>query len=315
MYFGIDGGQTKTVGVILSDKGTILAKRTISGMPYNGELHQKCLSELNQLVSSLCDEAHITRESIQHLCGGLCGIDNEKQAIDKRILISKALQLPAQKISLVNDAIIALWAGSKKQSAILLQHGTAFTSAIRKSSNESLLFDSTDIGRIFDIRQELLVLVARMIDGRKKSTSLKDETLSFFNIDDEKEFGFAIDYEVVPLEKQRATVDLIFHSWLNGDLGASELIEKAAEEYGAMITIMLRNCDRDSVDVIMGGGLLNRAPDSFFPLCQRYIRTEKKIQLCRPVLEPVLGAGLYAMAQEGQSTDKAFQKLTRISYK
>lgn len=315
MYVGIDGGQTKTVGVILSAEGEILAQREIGGMPFNGELTENFLRQFRELLEQLCEKAMILKSEIKQFCGGLCGIDNEQQKVEKAAILSKALTLPKEKITLVNDAIIALWAGTNSPAALLLQHGTAFTSAVRDSNGVTRLFDSTDIGRIFDIRQELLILVARMIDGRKNATPLKEKLLQFFHIEDEKEFGFVIDYEIVPLEKQRATVELIRNAWLEGDIEATQLIDSAAEDYAGMIKVMLNQCTNEEISIVMGGGLLNRLPDSFFELCRKHIHTEKQIHFCRPALKPVLGAALYAAARDGFSASELFEKLCSYTNK
>ncbi len=295
MFLGIDGGQTKVVGVILSSSGEILARKTTGAMPFMGELNSECLLLFSQLIKDLCKEASCSFEDIEHLCGGLCGIDCEEQAREKTGILSEYLNFPKDKITLVNDAIIALWAGTQHPQALLLQHGTAFTSAYRNGHSETEVFDCTDIGRIYDIREELLVLVARMIDGRAECSPLKEKLLSFFSIEDERDFGFAIDSEVVPHSLQKNSVEFIFDTWLEGDSGAEKIIEAAAEEYALMISVMLKKCSGNSVDVILGGGVLNRAPDVFFELCKSKLpENHSTIRLVRPLLAPVFGAALFA---------------------
>ncbi len=293
MFLGIDGGQTKVEGVLISSTGEILAQKRTGPMPFMGEFTDECLLLFSELIRDICDDAECSLEDITHLCGGLCGIDTETQARDKTALLSEHLSFPQDKITLVNDAIIALWAGTDKPHVLLLQHGTAFTSAYRNSWSETEVFDSTDIGRIYDIRDELLVLVARMIDGRAESSPIKEKLLSYFEIQSESDYGFAIDTDIVPWEKQKNTVDLIFTEWLAGDKGAVQLIEKAAKEYALMITVMAKKCQAESVEVVMGGGVLNRAPDSFFDLCGSKLNGDT-ITVVRPGHAPVIGAALYA---------------------
>lgn len=310
MYLGIDGGQTKTVGIIMAGDGTILAQKKIQGMPYQGELTPRYLFQLSQLVSDLCQEAEIHKESILHFCGGLCGIDTEKHAIEKGDLLSKELGIDREKISLVNDAIIALWAATSNPRAIILQHGTAFTSAIRKNWHECWLFDSTDIGLMYDIRSELIAKVARMIDGRTPATPLKDKVLSQFNIVKEEEYGIAIDYEIVPIAEQKKTVDLIFREWLAGDQGAIDLVENAAADYALMIDIMLKRIPEGDPTIILGGGVLDRAPEQFLSLCAQYSKlTSSFDQIQRPVLKPVYGAALYAAAKKDAEIEPLFHTL------
>lgn len=308
MYIGIDGGQTKTVGILISENGEILAREQIKAMPFNGELTESCKDDFKELVNSLCTSAGVTISAVQQLCGGLCGIDIEEQRVEKTAILSQVWNMPQEKIHLVNDGIIALWAATKKPNSLLLQHGTAFTSAIRSSNGKTTPFDPLDIGRIYDIRQELIVFVARMIDGRREATSLKEKTIEFLGTTEER-FCFDVDYDIIPPEHRRKTVGLIVDAWQEGDTAAAELMRNAAEDYGAMIDIMVPHCAGNNIEVVMGGGLLNRVPDAFFSLCEKLCKTEKSVHFSRPLLEPVIGAALFAAAKDGHSIEKLFDAL------
>lgn len=299
MLLGIDGGQTKTVGMLLSLDGEIVAQKRTAPMPHCGELTPDYFVILRTLVKDLCEETSITRDEIYYLCGGLCGIDSEAQALEKEVLMSEQLQI--KNITLVNDAVTALWGATDAEHAIILQHGTAFTSAIRDGYDNTYVFDSTDIGCIYDIREELIKLVARMIDGREETTPLKEATLKRFKVEDETTYGYNIEYELVSKREQKNTVDFIFDMWEQGDAGAAKLIENAARDYAAILHVMLRRVSASTVDVVFGGGVLDRAPEKFLELCKAYTKTDSEFRIVRPQNSPVMGAALLASELCGKS--------------
>lgn len=296
MFIGIDGGQTKTVGVLADESGTILAEKRISGMPFMGELTDEYCCELKQMILDLCEESNTALNAIDHICGGLCGVDTVLQKEEKEQFLSELFGIDRSKLTLVNDGITALWGATESEYSIILQHGTAFTSAFRNGNVESAVFDCTDIGRIFDIRDELLVAAARMIDGRRKETPLLRALLDRFNITNPADFGFAVDNDIVPLKDQKNTVEFLFDHWQQGDETAIDLIESAIEEYVLMSHIMLKKIDSPVVDVVFGGGVLDRAPDAFLKRCEEKLRVKNRdIEIVRPKREPAYGAVQYAM--------------------
>jgi len=310
MFIGIDGGQTKIVGILINENGEILAEKTVNGMPYMGELTEKCCSDILELVISLCDSVNVSLQDVLHICGGLCGIDTDDHARVGQYKLAQTFGVVSEKITLVNDAIIALWGGSENSQSILLQHGTAFTSAIRDGFGKSSVFDCTDIGRIFDIRQELLVAVARMIDGRRDGTPLLEAVLERFGIDCSADFGIAIDTEQVSQKEQMNTVSFLSEQWEQGEPTASELMECAMTEYVLMCEIMLKKLQNKNTSVVFGGGVLNRLPDSFLKLCEeRLNRSGYSLSVVRPELSPVRGAALYATHLCGAGESALFKEL------
>lgn len=294
MYLGIDGGQTKTVGIIISIDGAILAHTKTKAMPHQGALTNDCLEMFKDLFNTLFTQAKCSIKDITHVCGGLCGIDSESQATEKHAILSQYLSIPPKRLTLVNDAINALWGAAGHRPTLLLQHGTAFTSAIRLGNGDSLVHDCIDIGRVYDIRTELIVTIARMIDGRIPTTNLKEKALNHFGISDEKDFCFAIDYYEISEKKQKNTIELLASSWEEGDIGADLIMQAAAEDYALMCDMMLKKVVEEKATIVFGGGVLNRLPDSFLALCKSYIKSSKELEIVRPILEPVVGAALYA---------------------
>lgn len=292
MLLGIDGGQTKTVGILLSFDGEIIAQKRVDPMPHCGELTPEYFAILRKLVKDLCEEAAITSDDVSYLCGGICGVDSEAQAREKEALMREQLQI--KNVTLVNDAVTALWGATDAEHAIILQHGTAFTSAYRDGYDNTQVFDSVDIGGIYDIREELLKIIARMIDGREETTPLKEATLKRFNVKDETTYGYDIEYETISKREQKNTVSFIFDMWEQGDAGATKLIENAARDYAALLNVMFKKISANRVEVVFGGGVLDRAPDAFFELCKEFTKTYKEFCIVRPQNSPALGAVLLA---------------------
>lgn len=241
---------------------------------------------------------------------GLCGIDNPEDFPRQLNSVKSFLSLPEEKIILVNDALVALWGATAHPAALLMQHGTAFTSAIRYNHDKTFLFDSYDIGRIYDIRDELLAKTARMIDGRLAETALKKAVLDFFDIQDQSLYNYYIDYEVIPRSKQLQTAGLIFNFWQNNDPVASHLVMSALEDYILMIKIMINKMNEEEIEVILGGGILKRAPDSFYSLMEEKLKPlKRKMTVKRPEMSPVMGAAVMAGVKAGLNPVDFYRKV------
>jgi len=151
-YIGIDGGGTKTEGVLLDNSGKILSKVKSGASSVIGSPCKESLEILKNTVDILCSENDISVEEITFCSLGLNGIDFDDEYNLQFKSISEYLGFPGNKFSLANDAVVALWGASQSPASVILQHGTGITSAFRSDYGSEVLFDHLNVCNCYDIR-------------------------------------------------------------------------------------------------------------------------------------------------------------------
>lgn len=233
---------------------------------------------------------------------GLSGIDFADEHPMQRKGIARAIGIPDRRLTLVNDGIAALWGATVSPAAVILQHGTGFTSAYRSAFGRETLFDQLDAGAIFDLRTAALTVVARMIDGRLPASPLKAKVLRHFAIPDEKDFAESVYRRRLP-EAQRLTLAaLIFTAWEEGEPASADLVRRAIDDYAVTATAMMARTTHPAPDTVFGGGVLTRAPDRFWREIHALIRRSYPQAVVKPPdLPPEYGAAI--MAAHGTGLD------------
>ncbi len=310
LLLGVDGGASKTAGVLIDEEGRLLASGRTGGSAIVGDPNPKSCATLSGLVDTLGAEAGQARSAIAHCGIGLNGIDFEDEFPAQLAGISRALGLPAARVTLVNDGIPALWGASPARASAIVQHGSGFTAAYRSDYGRETLFDHLHVGDVLDMRYALTSLVARMILGMVPATPLKEATLAAYGVEESHYCG-AIYRREIPGERIRSTVPLIFAAWERGDAGAATLVEAAAADYALAAKAMIAKTGGDRPAVTLGGGQLRSAPEAFRELVTTRIREQypEAAAVSAPRLAPEYGAALMAAHAMGMEAEALFGML------
>jgi len=305
---GIDGGANKTVGVLLDVNGRLLASHRAAGCAIKGRPGAEALALLAAVGEDLCAQAGVGGDAAC-FCGiGLNGVDFDDEMPMQRRAIAGALRLPEDRLALVNDGIAALWGATPAPAAAIIQHGSGITTAWRARWGGETPFDNLDAGRIYDIRWEVMAVVARMIDGRVAPTPLKDRVLAHLNLSAEK-FAEAVFRRTYDRQRYLSTPRLIFEAYEQGDAGAELLVGRAIDDYAQTAAAMVRRTGRDDADVALGGGTVQPAGPKFWKrLAERIAAAAPKAKVIRPQLEPEYGAAIMAAFAAGQDAAAFYEK-------
>jgi len=296
---GIDGGGTKTEGVLMNSDGRVLAESRGSGSAIVGKPHPEALEVLCNLKTRLCEEAGVKSGAITQTGVGLNGIDFEHEIPMQREALAAALKIPAEKLLVVNDGIASLWGATSAERAVILQHGTGFTSAYRDGYGQEKLFDHLGICSCFDLRYEALTLLSRMIAGVCEKTGFYAALLDHFGTTPER-FPEENWLKTLPREKFLYFPGLLYELWEQGDAAVACLMDRAIADYALMLTAMADRVGGDQVTAILGGGVVQVAPPAF------WVRMEAAVEQCaehiifkKPMFSPARGAALMAAHRIG----------------
>ena len=307
---GIDGGASKTVGVLSDLEGKVLASLRTTRCVIEAVPSEKTRALLAGVLRELCGKAGVSAEAVA-CCGlGINGVDIPEQFADQHRGASEGLGLAPERVLLVNDGIIALWGASSAEAVAILQHGSGFTTAYRATWGAETLFDHLNVGRQFDFRRELVTQVGRMIDGRTPTTALKEKVLRHFGIDDASRYHESIYRGLIHNDRLLTTAPLLFQAWSEGDPVATRLVESALADYTLTGCTMLGRTGNPAAEIAFGGGVIRQAPKRFWELLEQRIKARCPGAVVKqPELGPEHGALLMAAFHEHRDVRTFFERL------
>jgi len=313
---GFDGGGTKTAAVLADLSGRILARSQVAGCAIIGAPHPAAAEVMRAVCRALCTQAGIVPQEILAAGVGLNGIDFADEYEAQLAGVAAALELPEARVTLVNDGIPALWGATAAPASAIIQHGTGFTAAWRSRPGAEQLFDHLNNGKQFDLRDQLPIAVSRMLDGRLPETPLLDAALKHYGIADRAAFPELLYRGKVPWSLMATAVPLITETWEAGDPVATQLVERAADDYARTATVMLARTGSKGATLALGGGGFRVAGPQFRELVSQRIRAANPgANVVTPRLPPELGAILMAAHRAGldaTSLFSAFEEQTPI---
>lgn len=131
----IDAGNTKTIAAVADASGRVLGyARGGSGNIYAG------LAETVQLLGQVYGEAlahaKLAKSDVLHLSISATGADWPEDFVDlQTAALSERLVADASHLTVINDAVGALWAGSKTGEGVAVAVGTSAGSAARRGEH------------------------------------------------------------------------------------------------------------------------------------------------------------------------------------
>jgi N-acetylglucosamine kinase-like BadF-type ATPase len=309
-FIGIDGGASKTLGVMIDERSTLLAGAKGGPSSIIGAPSQTARKVLRGIKRQLCAAAGVAPTTVAGIALGLNGIDFPDEFPMQHVALSAALEVSPARLLLVNDGIVALWGASPAPVLAIVQHGSGITCASRTAYGREQLFDHLNAGRLFDMREALATLIVRMIDGREKPTPLKGAALRYYDHADETTFAAALFRRRIPDQRFRTAISVLFAAWQAGDPAAARLVKLAVEDYLRTARALIARTGNEQCEIAFGGGVINNAPPEFFALLADGVQsTYPEVTVLRPQLPPAYGAALLIAFHHGYDPATLFARL------
>ncbi len=255
IFIGLDSGGAKTAGVLCDADGRVLARARDVGAAIIGMPDHHFYDVVGSMIADLCSEAGVALADIDHLTIGLSGVDYPDEQVQQHGLITERLGL-GERLTLVNDGVVALWGASPTQRLALVQHGSGITSACRDTYGDEVIYDSVDVAEVFDLRRAAIALTARMIDGRAPTTGLRDQVLAHCGVD-APDFASWFFREPAAKALRASVAPVVFSAWRAGDVAATDIVEHAVADYILTAQAMTAGMAGD-VEIAFGGGVINQ---------------------------------------------------------
>lgn len=313
MYvIGIDGGGTKTTGVLADIKGNVIAEATVLGTNPNSASIELAKAEMKKLLTNL--NKLIGDKNIMAVFAGMSGVSKEHYQLEfLEVLMSTITgNIP---ITVDHDAKNALYSGTLGRNGIVQISGTG---SITYGVNKHKVWKRVggwgyllgDTGSGYQIGQSALISVLNNYDGMGKRTLLRELIQEKFNIKSIRDITSVI---YSSPNSQRLIASLfpeVAKAYDLGDEVAKNIIQDAGRSIGISISQLLHELflkdDEEEVPVVLAGGLFHRA-DLFVPVIEEHVRkAEIKTNIIVPSVPPVAGAVIAAWKLLGEDVGEQF---------
>ncbi|OPA81076.1 ATPase [Paenibacillus selenitireducens] len=299
-FLGVDAGGTKVHALIVDETGKVLGQGIVLG---NGN-HQCGKEAAERNIRTACEQAladaSLTKDEIEFACFGLAGADRQP---DYEILNPMISALKFKRFKIVCDTMIAMRAGTKQSSGVVIISGTGWNSAARNSKNEEQ--DYGGFGYLFgdahgsgtDLNTHAFRSVVRAFDGRGPSTLLTKMVLDMTGYEAVEPLYEDVLYGRYQLPKDLGK--LIFEAATEGDAVAVQILEQEGTEFGNAANALIRrlHMEQDTFDVVLGGSVFSKSKS--LHMIEAIEREVRKVapyaSFVRVEMDPVVGAVMSAM--------------------
>ena len=298
MYIvGIDGGGTRTVGILTTKTGQCLARVQSGPSNYHVVGEAKTQAILESVIGELCEKSGIPSESAIHFCLGMAGLG---RAEDRKVVgrICDELGISKNRRILTHDAHIALVGGTEKQQGVIVISGTgAIVYGVNTNGDEARAsgwgYLLGDEGSGYDIGIKGLRAVARAADGRGNPTELTNRILHRLERNEPSEL---IRWTHAASRDEIAQLaEVIFDTAQTTDAVATEIVDEAADELLCAAESVIKQLEfTELFDIVLSGGNLIHQPMFSDKLRHRLARIQPKASVLLPKHEPAYGAVLLA---------------------
>ena len=300
---GVDGGGTKTEGVLADPDGGTIARLIRGPSNYQAIGAEQALAVWADVLAGLLEKGKVRVEELAAAGFGLSGWDRPRDEETIRGLVGR-LGLPCP-VWMENDTYLILRAGSPDGVGVGVVSGTGANcagenAAGRKHRVAGLGPEFGDLGGGSDIGVRALQIAFRSLDGRGPETSLVERIVARFRLE---RLDDIVDYTMADSHASWSTTlvtPLVFDAAEDGDEPALGLLTWAGRELGNAARAVARPLfARDDVfPVVLGGSVLQKGSvDRMRDALIEDVRTEfPNAQAVRLEARPVEGAVRAALA-------------------
>ena len=300
MYIiGIDGGGTKTVGILTTETGQHLAQVQSGPANYHVVGETQTQAVLESVVGELCEKVGVSRTSPIRFCLGMAGLG---RAADQEVIgrICNELGVRENRI-LTHDAHIALIGGTENPEGVIIISGTgAIVYGIDADGREARAsgwgYLLGDEGSGYDIAIKGLRAVARAADGRDDPTELTNRILSRLGLNAPNALIRWV--HAASRDTIAHLAGIVFDTARTTDSVAERIIDDAANELVLAAGSVIGQLEFEgSFDIVLSGGNLIHQPMFADKLRHGFAEIQPKASVLLPKHEPAYGAVLLAQTK------------------
>lgn len=323
MYvIGIDGGGTKTCGLISDLAGNLLFKAYRDCSNYLQVGIPQAKNNLVSLIDELLSSQKATRDALSIACLGLAGAGRESDRNTIMEFLTEA-GLEKNKLKIVPDFLIGLASGTFSEPGIIIISGTgSVVFGINKKGEMKRAGGwghiLADEGAGYQFGQEALKAVMRAYDGRGPATLLTDKILKFLSLENPEQLVKWSLNDGLKKDKVASLAPLVFEAYKEGDKVAEEIIDLACAgiTYAVKAVVTGLKMELEPFKVVLTGGNFLNQPIYVEKITPKIKSIAPNAQVILPRFEPAVGAVFLALKERNidlnetiiQNIEKSWQK-------
>jgi len=301
---GIDGGGTKTSGVLMREDGELLAQLKFPGSNPHASTPEQVREVLTGLIDELAEKGGVALRDVACLCLSMAGVDRPKD----RALIEgfvKPKLAPGQRLVVVNDAVAGIMAGLEKPHGLMLISGTGsvcfgFHEDGRTSRCGGWGQLLGDEGSGYQMGVGALKAVIQAFDGRRAATALTERVLQRLHIEQPTDILGWLQQVNSSKPEIAALSQLVHEADTDGDAAAREILDHAADDLLWIIRPAhdaLFKGSADTIPIVFGGSNIQKGERFQHRVCERLAKSGMKLEPVMQKYEAVVGAARYALRE------------------
>ena len=301
LVLGIDGGNSKTHALILSDRGEVLGFGAGPGSNFQVVGLEATKRALNLAINHALSQSDLQLRDIQFGCFCLAGADLPEDYCLLQQTVEALVQ--PMKVKIKNDTIAALQAGLHLESfGVTVVVGAGFNAAGRgKDGREIVLpglgYISGDYGGGQWMGQQIIQAIMRAWDERGTPTSMRQPVLEIMGAKDEMELIRTLRREKTP-KRLQDLMPVLFEAAYEGDEVAQSLLTFLGQEVGLTAGVLIRRLglEKEEVPVVLSTSVFRgKGPLLLDVITETVHRIAPKARIIIPVFAPVVGAAIEAL--------------------
>ena len=259
---GIDAGGTKTVCLLASEHGEILARARGEGANLQavGEL------QVEKILHTVMAQAIGSRRIVPAaICLGIAGVDRPNDAAVVKGIMER-IGLNSRTV-IVNDALIALETGAPGQPGVVIISGTGSIAYGRNAAGEAARsggwgYVLGDEGSGYWIGRAALRAVLRAADFRGPRTMLTQMLLDHFQVSQPQLLLHEVYHHHLKPAAIGALASSVQTAFSEGDEAAAGILRGAADELEGSALSVARRLDltSEAFSFILSGGIFRAVP-------------------------------------------------------
>ncbi|HEY9832193.1 MAG TPA: BadF/BadG/BcrA/BcrD ATPase family protein [Stenomitos sp.] len=309
LVLGIDGGGTKTVCVLMNDRGQVLGRGEAGASNYQSVGKSTALG----CIQSAIAQATTSFEAVpvEAICLGVAGVDRPTdiqvvQTFVQQLQLSESLPitwaLRPSTIVIGNDALIALVGGLGHSMGVVAIAGTGSIVFGRNSTGCTKRVGGWghllgDTGGAYHIAISGLRSALRAYDGCDAATTLQERFKEHLGLSSLEEVVNVIYQPGWSVKEIAALAPIVAQEAASGDTVALGIIEETVKELIQATQVVVDNLfsPSDIVEVVTTGSIwqgFSLMRDKFEA---SFVSQKPRVKIVSPRYEPAYGAGLLAL--------------------
>ncbi len=305
---GVDAGNTKTIALVANLEGQIVGMgRSGCGDIYGTDKVQAIVN-----VKSAVEQAVGIKEPMLHSCYCMAGADWPD---DYEFLEAQLRPFQTAPMSLYNDGIGALRAGSPDGYGVAITIGTFVATAARSSTAfwHSSFWQSVSQSGARHLANDALEAVYRAELGITKTTLLTEKILELYQLSTVDELLYKQNsMHTKPVQVHEGKiVRCLLNVAAQQDTIALEILKQHAKRLVDLAIVAVKKVNLVSpFNLVLSGGVLKHPSSVFKDLITNYfLAAYPTATILHSQREPVLGALLFALEACGIALKKPLEKL------